>query len=53
MVKSEAADDNMLETAWESRLLTDPLKKVSGKRAYEDRTAPRGVTYISGDTLFG
>ena len=52
-VKTEAADDTMLETAWESRWLPDPLKKGSGKRAYEDRTAPRGVTYISGETLFG
>ena len=31
MVKTEAADDTMLETAWESRWLPDPLKKVQGK----------------------
>ena len=30
-VKTEAADDTMLETAWESRWLPDPLKKVQGK----------------------
>ena len=31
MVKTEAAEDTMLETAWESRWLPDPLKKVQGK----------------------
>ena len=30
-VKTRAADDTMLETAWESRWLPDPLKKVQGK----------------------
>ena len=30
-VKTEAADDTMLETAWESRWLPEPLKKP-GKR---------------------
>ena len=30
-VKTEAADDTMLETAWESRWLPDPFKKVQGK----------------------
>ena len=27
MVKTEAAEDTMLETAWESRWLPDPLKR--------------------------
>ena len=39
-VKTEAADDTMLETAWESRWLPEPLKKGLGKKAYENRTAP-------------
>ena len=30
-VKTEAADDTMLETAWESRWLPDPLKKAREK----------------------
>ena len=29
------------------------LKKGSGKRTYENRTAPEGVTCISGEALFG
>ena len=53
MVKTEAAEDTMLETAWESRWLPEPFKKGSGKRTYENRTAPEGVTCISGETLFG
>ena len=36
MVKTQAADDTMLETAWESRWLPDHLKKGDpGKRAAE------------------
>ena len=31
LVKSEAADDTMLETAWESRWLPGTLKKSRGK----------------------
>ena len=31
MVKTEAAEDTMLETAWESRWLPEPFKKVQGK----------------------
>ena len=31
MVKTEAADDTMLETAWESRWLPDPLKRFREK----------------------
>ena len=34
-VKTRAADDTMLETAWESRWLPEPHKKGSGERAYE------------------
>ena len=30
-VKTEAAEDTMLETAWESRWLPEPFKKVQGK----------------------
>ena len=30
-VKTEAADDTMLETAWESRWLPDPLKRFREK----------------------
>ena len=32
LVKTEAADDTMLETAWESRWLPGTLKKEPGKR---------------------
>ena len=34
MVKTQAADDTMLETAWESRWLPDPLKNNSNEFLY-------------------
>ena len=38
MVKTEAADDTMLETAWESRWLPESLKKGWGEKSLTDRT---------------
>ena len=32
MVKTEAADDTMLGTAWESRWLPEPFKKAEGRK---------------------
>ena len=42
-VKTEAADDTMLETAWESRWLPDPYKKKPLTRVfYIERTYLNG-----------
>ena len=43
MVKTQAADDTMLETAWESRWLPDPYKKKPLTRVfYIERTYLNG-----------
>ena len=43
MVKTQAADDTMLETAWESRWLPDPHKKKPLTRVfYIERTYLNG-----------
>ena len=43
MVKTQAADDTMLETAWKSRWLPDPYKKKPLTRVfYIERTYLNG-----------
>ena len=38
MVKTQAAEDTMLGTAWESRWLPDPFESVAGDRSAWGKT---------------